>query len=116
MEKAKVKGKSRRDRKSKHIEVSQLLDKFVVDSNSRLALYSPKLAGGDCPETTSIYKYGCKIHIYRMLRMKETFTKLCQWFRKNGRLTDSREIKIKQQVAQFLLLVEPKKPEVTQIK
>jgi len=44
--------------------------------------------------------------IYRVLRMKkETFRKLCIWFRQKGHLQDSRFIRVEQQVAQFLWII-----------
>lgn len=44
--------------------------------------------------------------IYGVLRMKkETFKKLCNWFRKRKLLSDSCYVLIEQQVAQFLWII-----------
>jgi hypothetical protein len=73
-------------------------------SNTSIRIKDGALSGADY--LRELLNCGNTKRIYGVLRMKkETFTQLCQWFRKNGHLTDSREIKIEQQVAQFLWII-----------
>ena len=44
--------------------------------------------------------------IYSVLRMKRgTFRELCSWFRKRKLLSDSRNVAVEQQVAQFIWII-----------
>jgi hypothetical protein len=70
-------------------------------SNTSIASEEGVLPGADFLQ--ELLNCGNNKRIYRVLQMKkETFKKLCLWFRKRKLLYNSRNIAIEQQVAQFL--------------
>jgi hypothetical protein len=71
------------------------------ESREQLGSSKPILSRADY--LRDLLNCGNHKRIYSVLRMqKETFEKLCSWFKKGGYLKDSRVVGVKQQVAMFL--------------
>ncbi len=74
------------------------------DSKKESGSSKPILSGADY--LRDLLNCGNHKRIYSVLRMqKETFEKLCLWFKTRGYLKDSRVVRIEQQVAMFLWVI-----------